>query len=69
VNDTLFHFAIGNLPFGGVGPSGMGAYHGRAGFDAMSKQLPVFWQTRRSGGDLLKPPYTKAKWLIDLIVR
>ena len=69
VNDTLFHFAIGNLPFGGVGPSGMGAYHGRAGFDAMSKQLPVFWQARRSGGDLLKPPYSKAKWLIDLIVR
>jgi coniferyl-aldehyde dehydrogenase len=47
----------------------MGAYHGRAGFDAMSKQLPVFWQARRSGGDLLKPPYSKAKWLIDLIVR
>lgn len=69
VNDTLFHFAIGSLPFGGVGASGMGAYHGRAGFDAMSKQLPVFWQTRRSGGDLLRPPYSKAKWLIDLIVR
>lgn len=69
VNDTLFHFAITGLPFGGVGPSGMGAYHGRAGFDAMSKQLPVFWQSRRSGGDLLKPPYSKAKWLLDLIVR
>jgi coniferyl-aldehyde dehydrogenase len=69
VNDTLFHFAIPGLPFGGVGASGMGAYHGRAGFDAMSKQLPVLWQTRRSGGDLLKPPYRKAKWLIDLIVR
>jgi coniferyl-aldehyde dehydrogenase len=69
VNDTLFHFAISSLPFGGVGPSGMGAYHGRAGFDAMSKQLPVFWQARRTGGDLLRPPYSKAKWLIDLIVR
>jgi coniferyl-aldehyde dehydrogenase len=69
VNDTLFHFAIGNLPFGGVGPSGMGAYHARAGFDAMSKQLPILWQARRTGGDLLKPPYSKAKWLLDLIVR
>ena len=69
VNDTLFHFAIANLPFGGIGPSGMGAYHGRAGFDAMSKQLPVLWQARWTGGDLLKPPYSKAKWLIDLIVR
>lgn len=69
VNDTLFHFAIGNLPFGGVGPSGMGAYHARAGFDGMSKQLPVLWQASHTGGDLLKPPYSKAKWLIDLIVR
>jgi len=69
VNDTLFHFAIGNLPFGGVGPSGMGAYHARAGFDAMSKQLPILWQARWTGGDLLKPPYSKAKWLLDLIVR
>ena len=69
VNDTLLHFAISGLPFGGIGPSGMGAYHGRAGFDAMSKQLPILWQARRTGADLLKPPYTKAKWLIDLIVR
>ncbi|MFT3763860.1 MAG: coniferyl aldehyde dehydrogenase [Pseudoxanthomonas sp.] len=69
VNDTLFHFAIANLPFGGIGPSGMGAYHGRAGFDAMSKQLPILWQARLTGGDLLRPPYSKAKWLIDLIVR
>jgi len=69
VNDTLVHFAVTGLPFGGVGASGMGAYHGRVGFDAMSKQLPVLWQARRTGSDLLKPPYSKAKWLIDLIVR
>ena len=69
VNDTLFHFAVSGLPFGGIGPSGMGAYHGRAGFDAMSKQLPILWQARRTGGDLLRPPYAKAQWLIDLIVR
>jgi len=69
VNDTLFHFAITNLPFGGVGASGMGAYHAKAGFDALSKHLPVFRQAGFTGGDLLKPPYAKAKWLIDLIVR
>ncbi|RZA18519.1 MAG: coniferyl aldehyde dehydrogenase [Lysobacteraceae bacterium] len=69
VNDTLFHFAVSGLPFGGIGPSGMGAYHGRAGFDAMGKQLPILWQARRTGGDLLRPPYSKAQWLIDLIVR
>ena len=56
VNDTLFHFAIGNLPFGGVGPRGMGAYHARAGSAAMSKQLPVYWQARMTGGDRRKPP-------------
>ena len=69
VNDTLVHFAINDLPFGGIGPSGMGAYHGRAGFDAMSKQLPVLWQPRWAGSDLLKPPYSKVARFIDLLVR
>lgn len=69
VNDTLFHFGIDKLPFGGVGASGMGAYHGRAGFDAMSKQLPILWQMRFSGSDLLKPPYSKLAKFIKLIVR
>ncbi|MCW4455864.1 coniferyl aldehyde dehydrogenase [Flavobacterium sp. MXW15] len=69
VNDTLLHFAINGLPFGGIGASGMGAYHGRAGFDAMSKQLPVLWQARRAGSDLLKPPYARVARFIDLIVR
>ena len=65
----LVHFGIDGLPFGGVGASGMGAYHGRAGFDAMSKQLPVAWQARRAGSDLLRPPYARIARLIDLLVR
>ena len=69
VNDTVLHFGINNLPFGGIGPSGMGAYHGRAGFDAMSKALPVLWQPRRAGSDLLKPPYSKVARFIDFIIR
>ena len=69
VNDTVLHFGINALPFGGVGPSGMGAYHGRAGFDAMSKALPVLWQPRRAGSDLLKPPYSKVARFIDFIIR
>ncbi len=69
VNDTLLHFAINGLPFGGIGASGMGAYHGKAGFDAMSKQLPVLWQPRIAGSDLLKPPYAKVARFIDLITR
>ena len=66
VNDTLLHFAAGNLPFGGIGASGMGAYHGRAGFDAMTKAMPVLWQSRWAASDLLKPPY---RGLVDRMVR
>lgn len=69
VNDTLLHFSVDALPFGGVGASGMGAYHGRAGFDAMSKQLPVLWQARRAGSDLLRPPYARLTRLIDVLLR
>ena len=66
VNDTLLHFAAGNLPFGGVGASGMGQYHGRAGFDAMTKAMPVLWQSRWAVSDLLKPPY---RGFVDRMVR
>lgn len=69
VNDSLIHFAINALPFGGVGASGMGAYHGKAGFDAFSKQLPILWQSRWAGSDLLKPPYSKVERFIRLLVR
>lgn len=69
VNDTLIHCGINALPFGGVGASGMGAYHGKAGFDAFSKQLPILWQSRWAGSDLLKPPYSKVERFIRLLVR
>ncbi len=69
VNDTLLHFAADGLPFGGVGASGMGAYHGRAGFDAMSKLLPVLWQPRWAATDMLRPPYRRAAWLVKLLLR
>ena len=66
VNDTLLHFAAHGLPFGGVGASGMGAYHGRAGFDAMTRAMPVLWQRRVAASDLLRPPY---RGLADRLVR
>jgi len=69
VNDSLLHFAASGLPFGGVGASGMGAYHGRAGFDAMSKLLPILWQRPRSATDRLKPPYAKIDRLLRWLVR
>jgi coniferyl-aldehyde dehydrogenase len=60
VNDTLLHIAQESLPFGGVGASGMGHYHGRWGFDTFSKLMPVFRQSRVNGMALFLPPYRPA---------
>ncbi|MGE0409908.1 MAG: aldehyde dehydrogenase family protein [Amphiplicatus sp.] len=57
VNGTLLHAAQEHLPFGGVGASGMGAYHGRAGFDTFSHLKPVLRQSRLAAGALLHPPF------------
>jgi coniferyl-aldehyde dehydrogenase len=57
VNDTVFHFAQEGLPFGGIGPSGMGGYHGRDGFRTFSHGKGVFLQSRLAPTDLLVPPY------------
>ncbi|WCM92149.1 coniferyl aldehyde dehydrogenase [Acidovorax sp. NCPPB 2350] len=57
VNDTLLHVAHDNLPFGGVGDSGWGAYHGEHGFLRFCHQKPVLAQSRWSLGNLLHPPY------------
>ena len=57
INDALFHVGQADLPFGGVGASGMGHYHGREGFETFSKLRPVFHQSRFSTLSLLYPPY------------
>ncbi len=57
VNETLLHIAQDDLPFGGVGPSGMGEYHGRAGFETFSKRKSVFFASRINALRLLRPPY------------
>ena len=57
VNDTLLHFGVSDLPFGGIGASGSGAIHGRTGFETFSKLLPVFRQARWAASDWIKPPY------------
>jgi acyl-CoA reductase-like NAD-dependent aldehyde dehydrogenase len=59
VNETIMHVSQEALPFGGVGPSGMGAYHGKYGFDTFSKLKPIFHQSRFNSLFLLKPPYGK----------
>jgi len=57
INDALFHVGQHDLPFGGIGDSGMGHYHGREGFETFSKLRPVFHQSRWASTALLAPPY------------
>jgi coniferyl-aldehyde dehydrogenase len=59
INDTLLHYFQEDLPFGGVGASGMDAYHGREGFRTFSHQKPVFRQAKFSATRLIRPPYGK----------
>ena len=59
IDDTLLHFSNENLPFGGIGASGIGAYHGERGFLTFSHQKAVFVQPRLSFTWLLRPPYGK----------
>jgi coniferyl-aldehyde dehydrogenase len=66
VNDVVLHIAQSELPFGGVGPSGMGHYHGREGFLTFTKQKPVLFQSRWSSMKFMRPPYGR---LADLLVK
>ena len=59
VNDVAWHVIQEDIPFGGVGPSGMGAYHGEAGFQSFSHMKGVFLQSKFSQGSALHPPYTE----------
>lgn len=61
VNDTIYHLGQHNLPFGGVGESGMGHYHGFDGFQTFSKKRAVMKQRRLAASDFLRPPYSDFK--------
>ncbi len=61
VNGTIMHISTPHLPFGGVGESGMGAYHGRYGFDTFSHQRSVYTRSTRLDPPILYPPYTASK--------
>jgi aldehyde dehydrogenase (NAD+) len=69
VNATMFQVAVPALPFGGVGASGMGAYHGRASFETFSHHKSVLSRPAKLDPDLAYPPYTgiKAKLLKRLL--
>jgi coniferyl-aldehyde dehydrogenase len=66
INTTLFHFAAENLPFGGIGASGIGAYHGEFGFQTFSHRKGVFLQSRLNGSRFLHPPFGR---LTDLMLK
>lgn len=70
VNDTILHYAQDDLPFGGIGQSGMGAYHGAEGFKTMSHAKAVFKQARFNLVDLVRPPYGKTfDFLVNFMLR
>ena len=59
INDCLLHVVQDNLPFGGVGTSGYGHYHGKWGFENFSKQKSIFVQSKINATSFFKPPYGK----------
>ena len=58
INDTVMHLSVAKLPFGGVGESGMGCYHGKAGFDAFTHYRSVLHKSKLIDIPLRYPPYT-----------
>ncbi len=69
INTTFVHVGVDDLPFGGVGPSGMGSYHGREGFLRFSHGKSVYQQFRPNGMSLLYPPYGGTfKAVIDRLI-
>jgi len=70
VNNALLHYANPNLPFGGIGESGTGSYHGRWGFDALSHSRSVLRQVSWASTSFLYPPYApKVAGVLKLLRR
>ncbi len=61
INGTIMHISNAKMPFGGVGPSGMGAYHGRHSFETFSHRKAVLRRGFRLDMKLMYPPYSKTK--------
>lgn len=70
VNDCMFHVGQCGLPFGGIGPSGMGEYHGKHGFETFSKKKGVFLESRWTPLSLIRPPYgALARGILKFLAR
>ncbi len=69
INDTIMHLSNPNLPFGGVGNSGLGSYHGKFGFETFSHQKGVLKRATWGEPNLKYPPYTQKKfsWIRKLL--
>ena len=69
MNHCMLHYAVPGLPFGGVGESGMGAYHGEATFDTFTHKKSVLKKPFAIDPSIMYPPYTasKEKWLKRLL--
>ena len=69
INDTIAHAAQNDIPFGGIGQSGMGEYHGREGFLTFSKAKGVLFKPKFNSAQFIYPPYGRLvhqllyKWL------
>ncbi len=64
INDVMMHVAQHDLPFGGIGTSGMGQYHAHEGFLELSKLRPIMQQAARPSTKYMKPPYGKTMHLL-----
>lgn len=69
INDTVIHVSMPNLPFGGVGNSGMGSYHGRASFDAFTHRKSVVNRSSKIEFSFRFPPYGEKIGLIKKIIK
>ena len=69
INDVITHVANSNLPFGGVGNSGMGMYHGKFSFDAFSHQRAVIKKSTRLDVPVRYPPYRGKLWMLKKLLK
>ncbi|HBE77385.1 MAG TPA: aldehyde dehydrogenase family protein, partial [Firmicutes bacterium] len=69
INDTIVHLATSYMPFGGVGDSGMGGYHGKASFDTFSHQKSILKKSTLFDIPLRYPPYKNKLKLLKLMMR
>ncbi|MEJ2165862.1 MAG: aldehyde dehydrogenase [Desulfobacterales bacterium] len=69
INDTLLHFTNPDLPFGGIGSSGIGSYHGKKSFDTFSHQKSIFRKYSRFDAPLRYPPYGNKLRILKKIMR